>query len=458
MGKVIAYPSDTEAEGKVLAVCFDEQAGFDMRGEVLSRLTHRHFGHPHHELIFMSMEEAQREAGTERIHHTDVMAMLPQESQSKRTLRELVFNHGEPMSNTRLGKLIDRIDEQYRAREVIRITDSVNNIARSGRGSEASDLLMDGLFALTRDRMTGGAQEVGVFAEEYASELTARREQEGIVGVETSIEVFDDVFGGMHDEELTVLAARPGGHKTNVACQTIMHAAKEAGERVLMQSSEMSGTQLVARWACRFAGIPMDLYTKGMYSREQEKMLRDAAQLIKQQRIIIDPTPYPTTMDIRKNLIRWVPDYCVVDYLGIIKPPKPSSSEYQDVTNVVQDINAMKKDFKLPLLLLSQLSRKVEEEPLKRPNMSHLRMSGVIEAVADRIVLLYYPKMYAQETSGGNWYIQWGKKEDDIELIDPNELEFIVGKNRFGPSPSIKNYVEDKTLLIKRGKSATIFD
>lgn len=447
----VTNPADIEAEKEILTRCLAEATGREeIISTALAELTPQHFAHPHHAAIFAGLQEAVRDTGEGAVDWTEVRDKLDAKSQARATLRQIV---SAPAHTRRTpGKLVGRLNDAYKGREVLNLLEVVKPMALSMRTDEAFEELLDGVFALGRDRFTAGARHVEEFIPGFLEELELRRTAGGMAGLKTGLKVFDRVFGGMQKEKLYVLGGLPGNYKTAVANQAAMNIARQ-DKRALIQTPEMSGTRLVSRWACTVANVSPDKYNTGTFSAEEERRLREAADHIRARNIIIDPSGHVNTVDIRKNLIRFRPDFLVVDYLGLVDPPRKQYNEYRDTTEACKEINAMKKDFAIPILLLSQLSREVERRWDKRPISSDLRNSGQIEADADGIILNYYAKRYARPyevgRDGTEWRIYRSHEDDDYEVVEPDLLEFIVPKNRDGDAYDVKARVAPDSMWIE---------
>jgi replicative DNA helicase len=447
----VANPCDLEAEREILVRCLAESGEREeIISTALAELSPQHFANPHHAYIFAGLQEAVRDAGEGVVDWTEVRDLLDAKSQARNTLRELVRHPAHTRRTPR--KLVGRLNDAYRGREVLNLLEHVKPMALAMRTEEAFDALLDGVFTLGRDRFSAGARHVSEFIPGFLEELELRRTAGGMAGLKTGLKVFDRVFGGMQQEKLYVLGGLPGNYKTAVANQAAMNVARQ-DKRALIQTPEMSGTRLVSRWACTVANVSPDKYNTGTFTADEERRLREAADHIRARNIIIDPSGHVNTVDIRKNLIRFRPDFLVVDYLGLVDPPRKQYNEYRDTTEACKEINAMKKDFALPILLLSQLSREVERRWDKRPISSDLRNSGQIEADADGIILNYYAKRYARPyevgRDGTEWRIYKSDDDEDYSVVDPEVLEFLVPKNRDGDAYDVKARVKPDSMWIE---------
>ena len=159
-----------------------------------------------------------------------------------------------------------------------------------------------------------------------------------------------------------------------------------------------------------------------------------AADLISKAPMLIDDTPAPTVNELRARCRRWRADHeifrdkqqglVVVDYLQLMRGQSAhkNSNREQEISEISRGLKALAKEIKCPVMALSQLSRKCEERPDKRPLLSDLRESGAIEQDADVVMFIYRDEVYAKE-----------KTPDDRKGV----AEVIVGKQRNGPTGKV---------------------
>lgn len=271
-----------------------------------------------------------------------------------------------------------------------------------------------------------------------------------VTGVPTGIADFDRMTGGFKGGDLVVLAGRPGMGKSSVAATCARNAAR-AGYGVGLFSHEMSQEQLMARMLCDEAydepGGPIE-YNNAInpkrLSMEHAERLHDAQRRLLELPMMIDYSSHLTVGEIaaraRSMALTLKRKYgaplklLVLDYLKFIK----ASERYrgQRVYEIGEICGALKqiaKDMDLVVLLLAQLSRKVEEREEKIPELSDLRDSGEIEQDADVVILLYRRAYYLQNNP---------KTLNDANLQAElvtciNTLLMIVAKQRSGPTGSV---------------------
>ncbi|MDI6774243.1 MAG: replicative DNA helicase [Verrucomicrobiota bacterium] len=238
--------------------------------------------------------------------------------------------------------------------------------------------------------------------------LTTRR---GISGIATGFANIDRALNGLRPGEMIVLAARPSMGKTSLALNIMENVALGKGDpeklprAVGMFSLEMAHEQLVMRMLCCHAGVPSFKLASGYLSAATDHgKLARAASILDKAPIYLDDTGGLDVLELRararrmkkKNDIQLI----VVDYLQLLH-----SKEYQrqgrqiETAEISGNLKSMAKELRLPVLVLSQLSRAPEQrDKLAIPKLSDLRDSGAIEQDADVVCMLRRPCKYPEDS------------------------------------------------------------
>jgi replicative DNA helicase len=204
-------------------------------------------------------------------------------------------------------------------------------------------------------------------------------------GIETGLSDLDALTGGLRPGNLIIVAGRTHMGKTSFALQiTESICAKAPG---LVFSLEASRKEIAGR----------------MVEWHKHRLGRDGAvDKVFKLNLFIDDTSSMTLGAMRARIRRTKKTHgvslVVVDYLQLLRGK--GDSREQEVAYISRELKAIAKDFEVPVIALSQLSRKVEERADKRPHMSDLRESGSIEQDADLIFMLYRPDYYDANFEG----------------------------------------------------------
>lgn len=237
----------------------------------------------------------------------------------------------------------------------------------------------------------------------------------------------DKMFLGLRPGQMVVIGARPGVGKTSFALNLATQAA-ENGAAVAFFSLEMSAEEIAQRLLSTRSQVPLQNIRSGTIRPEEWQKLVKATEDLSSLDLVIDDTPGTTVTEIRAKARRILRDkengLVIVDYLQLVTPPngRGIDSRASAVSEMSRGIKIMAKDLGLPVIALSQLSRKNEDRTGshgKRPQLSDLRESGSIEQDAD-IVILLDRSMTDEEAA-----------RDDRP--DKGVTQFIVAKNRSGP-------------------------
>jgi replicative DNA helicase len=226
---------------------------------------------------------------------------------------------------------------------------------------------------------------------------------------------------GFQPSDLIIVAGRPGMGKTAFCLNLAQYAALEKRIPVAVFSLEMSKEQLVIRMLCSEAQVEGTRLRTGFLTESDWPKLTLAAGNLSDAPIYIDDSAAQTVLELRGKARRLNADYglgmIVIDYLQLMKGRARVENRQQDV----------------PVIAVSQLSRKTEERQGMRPQLSDLRESGAIEQDADLILFLYRDELY-------------NRSEDN-----PNrgKAELIIGKQRNGPTGKIDLAFLDKFTAFK---------
>jgi replicative DNA helicase len=243
----------------------------------------------------------------------------------------------------------------------------------------------------------------------------------GGVGLPSGFKSLDALITGFRPETLTVLAGRPSMGKSTLALN--IADAVSRTNNVLFYSLEMSQIQLMLKIASSHSNIHLSKITNNnMSDNESEVFYKAMAKVGNQNMTIVDKfgmSIHDITSKSRQINSENKLDMIVIDYLQIIKYDK--GREISELGNITRELKYLSKELGIPVILLSQLNRAVEQRENKRPFMSDLRSSGEIEQDADCIIMVYRDEYYYPEES------------DDKGLA-----ELIVTKNRMGELGFVK--------------------
>lgn len=357
----------------------------------------------------------------------DLLSITQQMGRKELLLRLNEIREQSSGALANIGKYLDSLRNFWRC-EKMQIALS-SSLAELNNGSDVdyvvSQLMQQTLKASTTDVKSHNhamKQALGFFLDKLDSALDAK--DNGGLGVKSGIADLDKVLGGMHPSDMVVVGARPGVGKTSFGLSVMMNVAKQ-GKRVAIVSSEMAVDQVMLRVTSLESGIA------GNKLRDVDLDESDWANLTAMTNRIVSldfrvyDKPSITIADVMLQSKAWMldggVDFIVVDYLTRIKPVKSSGNQVLDVGDVVTGMKNVARTLNIPVMVLAQLNRDAAN---RRPVMSDLRDSGIIEQEADQILMLY---------------------RDHENEINPSEI--IVEKNRHGESKVIIPCYFDKRTM-----------
>lgn len=342
-----------------------------------------------------------------------------------------------------VNEYINILFEKYVLRNLIsKATDIVTDCYEEKK--DLSEIVEDAeknILSINKDRIgkeIKPIQDVIVKAQDEL-EILAKNGSD-ITGLASGYYDLDRKTTGFHENELIILAGRPGMGKTALAVNFATNAAINSNASVAMFSLEMGAEQLVNRMFASVGGIDLGKLRTGKFEHNDWKRLNEAMSQLADTKFFLDDTPGITVGEIRskcrrlKNSEKGL-DLIIVDYLQLIS----SSSKYngqrvQEVSEVSRDLKKLAMELNVPVIALAQLSRSVESRENKRPIMSDLRESGSIEQDADIVMFLYSDDVYNMKA-----------KERPVV----STMELIIAKHRSGSTGTVDLIFEKNTSNFK---------
>jgi replicative DNA helicase len=319
------------------------------------------------------------------------------------TLKELSLRR---VTYQKIGKIA------YKALdETVNIHESINELSKI-------------LIELEGGIQNGGARTVAEIMPDVIEEMDlASQNATGISGIPTLIRAVDDTLSGLNKGALIIVAARPAMGKTALALNMMMNISAYQAVPSLFISLEMTETDLVKRLICTHCDIDSEAIRSGRLTDPQYEQFHKKIQPLIGSEIFIDDCGGVDIVQIKSKIRQAVTKNNVkavfIDYLQLIAVDDRNRSV--SIGAVTTELKRVAKEFEIPIILLSQLSRKCEERADKRPMLSDLRDSGSIEQDADAVVFLYRDVVYNPQPTDNNG--------NQVEL---DFAEAIWAKNRHG--------------------------
>ncbi len=250
---------------------------------------------------------------------------------------------------------------------------------------------------------------------------------ETITGVATGFTDLDEITGGLQPGNLIVLGARPSMGKTAFAMSIAINVAlnKEKPGVVAVFSLEMSHVELCQRVMGSVAKINVKSLRTGELNDSDWQSLTQSLNELNAAQLYIDDQSGTSVLEMKAKLRRLKKrvglDLVVIDYLQLIQGSGRTENRVNELSEISRQLKGMAKEFEVPVVALSQLSRQVENRPDKRPQLSDLRESGAIEQDADLVAFIYRDYYYNKQNE---------EKRGTAEII--------IAKQRNGPVGTVE--------------------
>lgn len=232
------------------------------------------------------------------------------------------------------------------------------------------------------------------------------------VGLATGFERIDNLMGGLHNGEMTILAARPSVGKSAMATEIALNIATKCNIPVGFFTLEMSGRSVALRAISSRASVNLRTLVRGELINEERDNLRHSAGSLLSAKVFLDDSANLTGDQLvsKAKVMKGTHGIgmIVVDYLQLLRYPGNVEKRYLGIGENTKLLHGLACELDIPILVLSQLGRGVDG---RKPQLSDLSESSAIEQDADNVIMLYRP-----------------------EETDKTKVTAIIGKQRNGPT------------------------
>lgn len=271
-------------------------------------------------------------------------------------------------------------------------------------------------------------------------------------GIPSGWSDLDKRFNGWRSGRLYIAAGRPGMGKSLFGAGCALNVARR-GTPVAFVSLEMSAEEVSVRLAAALSGIPYSQIEREGVWPDDEQKLNAARDIIQRLPFTILDMPGASVGSIRNAVRRLDREhkrkggpglgFVCVDYLGLVAPPERGMGLYEATTRNSQALKQTARELGLPVMVLAQLSRAVEQRADKHPMLSDLRDSGAIEQDADCVFALYREAYYAQQQDVDE--LEAGELEEHMRKLESKALDVDVLKQRGGATGRVKLWCNPAT-------------
>ena len=413
-------PNSPELEQSILATCL---LSADDAHDIVCQLSPDDFYHGSHQEIFKTVQRlsAQNRPADLALVVSELMDAGKIEAAGGASYVASIIDMAPVLSGAE--SYCAALREKAIRRKII--TESIRNIQEAQNSP-------DGVLDRAQRRMLDIGMQVKSKAHEMSALIIdaaeryqkAHQDRGRITGIPTGYKTLDAFTYGLQFTDLIILAARPSMGKTSLALGVAAAAAKEAWP-VLIFSLEMSKEQLVDRLTASEAMVNSMKLRSGWFSKEDwERLVPVQGKMHTWPITICDEGEMNLQHIVRisrqtmQKLGR--PFLVVIDYLQLM-PGAGENNRNAEIEAITRGLKGMAKDLKIPVLLLSQLNRKLEERADKRPILADLRDSGSIEQDADVVAFIYRDEVYNKDPNNPNKGL----------------AEIIFRKHRNGPTGTV---------------------
>lgn len=336
-------------------------------------------------------------------------------------LRQLI-QQASDFSN--LIDYINLIQDKYIRRCLIKLgyqtinSAYISNIALDNILSELDDAYINFIQYKKSNNIMSSSQ---LFSNVFV-ELKERAYQKTMPGLASGFYDLDSITQGFQNSDLIIIAGRPSMGKTALCLNIAINIIKKYQSPIIFFSLEMSKEQLVYRLLANSTQISNTRLRSGNLTKADWKTIIKTIKLFSSLPLFIDDTTNLTINDIRTKIKKIVFErkevgLIIIDYLQLMQSStNKSENRVQELSQITRMLKNIGREFNVPVIVLSQLSRSVETRTNKQPILSDLRESGSIEQDSDLVLMLYNQNYYDQDKSNTTY-----------------TTDIIIAKHRNGP-------------------------
>ena len=323
------------------------------------------------------------------------------------------------------------VHERSVLRRLITATNDIAQKSYSPNGAEVKEIidfaekLVFDISQNDRQHQAGFTPIQGLLAGAINRIEELYKSDTGLTGIPTGFTDLDNLTSGFQKSDLIVIAGRPSMGKTSLAMNIAESAVLDSKVATAVFSMEMPGQQLAMRMLSSLGRVNAHRVRTGQLSNEDWPRLTSGLSLLNEAPLFIDDTAALNPLELRSRARRLMREehslgLIIVDYLQLMQSSESTENRAIEVANITRSLKVLAKELNVPVVVLSQLNRGLEQRPNKRPVMSDLRESGAIEQDADVILFIYRDEVYNEDSN------------------DKGTAEVIIGKQRNGPTGTVR--------------------
>jgi replicative DNA helicase len=417
-------PHSIEAEQSVLGGLFLDNEAWD---QVADRVCETDFYRHDHRLIFRSIVHLAEDQQPYDVVTLSDWLKTRGDLDDAGGLAYLGTLAKDTPSAANIRAYADIVREKSILRQLARVGTDIADMALNPEDRQSRDVLDIAESKVFEIAEQGLRQEQGFrVVKNIMKNTLAQIEElgkmgEGITGVPTGYEELDELTNGLQKGDLVIVAGRPSMGKTTLAMNIAEFASANKKIPTAVFSMEMPGEQLTMRLLSSMGRVDQTRLRNGRLLEEDWPRIASAVKIFADVPLYIDDSAGLSPNEVRTRARRLVREHgnlglIVLDYLQLMQGNAGmNENRATEVSAISRSLKALAKELEVPIMVLSQLNRSLEQRPNKRPIMSDLRESGAIEQDADVIMFIYRDEVYNPETE------------------NKGMAEVIIAKQRNGP-------------------------
>lgn len=401
VGRLRVPPHSSEAEQSVLGGLLLDASAWDRVGDLL---TEADFYRWDHRLIFAAigtLAVACREADV-----ITVYAKLQADGKADEVGGMVYLNAlaSSVPSASNIRRYAEIVREKALQRSLVAAADEAATAAFTaglGQVQETIERCVTLFDTVQRRGVIVGPRQAGQLAVSRIDHFNDVATGERPLAFPTGLTDLDRVLnGGLQEGRVYVLAARPSVGKSSLALQIGLHSAKDLNRGVLVLSQEMPAEEVADRALSNLGRVDYGEMQRGQLSDHSWGGLSHATEVFGKLPIWIDDQAALTIGDIRAKafaLRREGLKLLVLDYLQLCagQAKGKNVNRNTEIEEISRGLKALAKQLRVPVLVLSQLSREVEKRGSPEPTLGDLRDSGAIEQDADAVLGLWFARQWS---------------------------------------------------------------
>ncbi|MEG1509115.1 MAG: replicative DNA helicase [Clostridia bacterium] len=473
--KARVMPNSFEAEQSLLgAILIDNDVSID----IIGKITPDYFYYDSHKIIFASMLNLYN-----KNLPIDVVTLSDYLEKDDNTNKIGGISYINDLTNilpsaANFKYYLDIVVRNYTMRRLIGGANDIINKAYDNEDMQETLAFAEkSIFDIGKERQKSNLIHIRDAGNDFIKKLEVNMRNKGeINSLRTGFNNIDNVTNGFLPAQLIIIAARPGCGKTAYSLNIAANIAENFPHKnVVVFNLEMSTSEIMQRMICTMAQVSMQKIKKGLVSSEEFEAIWHAKDIYDNSNIFIDDTASTTPQEILSKCRRLAQkvgglDLVIIDYLQLMGSSISRDSKQQEVSEISRSMKIMAKELSVPVILLSQMSRSIEQRPDKTPKLSDLRESGAIEQDADIVMFLNgeptnaevkpIDLIIAKHRNGPCATVNYNFIGDYLKFRETDKqsqnIEYSTGKA--SPLPNEKNVATEKTQIDFTGNAVSVDD